>query len=62
TSQDDQLGTANYHTVLTQEAWDQLWQRMQNVSNSASCKTRVNEVVLSGYIILFIASVLTSYP
>lgn len=35
TSQDDQLGTANYHTVLTQEAWDQLWQRMQNADHFA---------------------------
>lgn len=35
TSQDDQLGTANYHTVLTQEAWDLLWQRMQNADHFA---------------------------
>ncbi|NUF29227.1 DNA polymerase I [Acinetobacter oleivorans] len=35
TSQDDQLGTANYHTVLTQEAWDQLLQRMQNADHFA---------------------------
>ncbi|MDV7416168.1 DNA polymerase I [Acinetobacter baumannii] len=35
TNQDDQLGTANYHTVLTQEAWDQLWQRMQNADHFA---------------------------
>lgn len=35
TSQDDQLRTANYHTVLTQEAWDQLWQRMQNADHFA---------------------------
>lgn len=35
TSQDDQLGTANYYTVLTQEAWDQLWQRMQNADHFA---------------------------
>ncbi|WP_163082624.1 DNA polymerase I [Acinetobacter baumannii] len=35
TSQDDQLGTANYHTVLTQEAWDQLWQRMKNADHFA---------------------------
>lgn len=30
TSEDDQLGTANYHTVLTQEAWDALLKRFQS--------------------------------
>ena len=30
TSEDDQLGTANYHTVLTQAAWDALLQRFQS--------------------------------
>ncbi|AUX86323.1 DNA polymerase I [Acinetobacter sp. ACNIH2] len=35
TSVDDQLGQANYHTVLSAEAWDKLLQRMQNASKFA---------------------------
>lgn len=35
TSQDDQLGTATYHTVLTQEAWDALLHRMQQADHFA---------------------------
>ena len=34
-SQDDQLGTATYHTVLTQAAWDTLLQRMQHADHFA---------------------------
>ncbi|MCM1960870.1 DNA polymerase I [Acinetobacter modestus] len=34
-SQDDQLGTATYHTVLTQDAWDALFQRMQHANHFA---------------------------
>ncbi|MFM6907272.1 MAG: DNA polymerase I [Acinetobacter tjernbergiae] len=34
-SQDDQLGTATYHTVLTQAAWDTLLQRMQRADHFA---------------------------
>ncbi|MEG1696126.1 MAG: DNA polymerase I [Acinetobacter sp.] len=34
-SQDDQLGTATYHTVLTQAAWDTLFQRMQQADHFA---------------------------
>ena len=34
-SQDDQLGTATYHTVLTQDAWDTLLQRMQQADHFA---------------------------
>ena len=34
-SQDDQLGTATYHTVLTQDAWDVLFQRMQHADHFA---------------------------
>ncbi|MCY6413376.1 DNA polymerase I [Acinetobacter sp. VNH17] len=34
-SQDDQLGTANYHTVLKQEDWDNLLQRMQQADHFA---------------------------
>ncbi|MEG0347208.1 MAG: DNA polymerase I [Acinetobacter sp.] len=34
-SQDDQLGTATYHTVLTQDAWDALFQRMQQADHFA---------------------------
>lgn len=34
-SQDDQLGTATYHTVLTQDAWDALFQRMQHADHFA---------------------------
>ncbi|ENX04346.1 DNA polymerase I [Acinetobacter modestus] len=34
-SQDDQLGTASYHTVLTQDAWDALFQRMQHADHFA---------------------------
>ncbi|MEG0405209.1 MAG: DNA polymerase I [Acinetobacter sp.] len=34
-SQDDQLGTATYHTVLTQAAWDTLLQRMQQADHFA---------------------------
>ena len=29
TSDDDQLGAANYHTILTQDAWDNLFKRLQ---------------------------------
>jgi DNA polymerase-1 len=35
TSQDDQLGTATYHTVLTQEAWDTLLHRIQQADHFA---------------------------
>ena len=35
TSQDDQLGTATYHTVLTQDAWDALLHRMQQADHFA---------------------------
>ncbi|KAB1854642.1 DNA polymerase I [Acinetobacter tandoii] len=35
TSVDDQLGQANYHTVLSAEAWENLLQRMQNASKFA---------------------------
>ncbi|WP_288414880.1 DNA polymerase I [uncultured Acinetobacter sp.] len=35
TSEDDQLGTANYHTVLTQAAWDALLQRFQSEKHFA---------------------------
>lgn len=35
TSVDDQLGQANYHTVLSAEAWDKLLQRMQNANKFA---------------------------
>lgn len=34
-SQDDQLGTATYHTVLTQDAWDALFQRIQHADHFA---------------------------
>ncbi|RYF84558.1 MAG: DNA polymerase I, partial [Chitinophagaceae bacterium] len=34
-SQDDQLGTATYHTVLKQEDWDALLQRMQQADHFA---------------------------
>ncbi|WP_312104374.1 DNA polymerase I [Acinetobacter venetianus] len=34
-SQDDQLGTATYHTVLTQQDWDALFQRMQQADHFA---------------------------
>ncbi|ENW93686.1 DNA polymerase I [Acinetobacter sp. NIPH 298] len=34
-SQDDQLGTATYHTVLTQQDWDALLQRMQQADHFA---------------------------
>ena len=34
-SQDDQLGTASYHTVLKQEDWDSLLQRMQQADHFA---------------------------
>lgn len=34
-SQDDQLGTATYHTVLTQQDWDVLLQRMQQADHFA---------------------------
>ncbi|WP_333661592.1 DNA polymerase I [Acinetobacter sp.] len=34
-SQDDQLGTASYHTVLKQENWDNLLQRMQQADHFA---------------------------
>ncbi|ENU83323.1 DNA polymerase I [Acinetobacter sp. CIP 102082] len=34
-SQDDQLGTASYHTVLKQEDWDSLLQRMQETDHFA---------------------------
>ncbi len=34
-SQDDHLGNANYHTVLTQEAWQILWQRLSTSSRFA---------------------------
>ncbi len=34
-SQDDQLGTASYHTVLTQDAWDALFQRIQHADHFA---------------------------
>ncbi|MEN4984285.1 DNA polymerase I [Acinetobacter modestus] len=34
-SQDDQLGTATYHTVLTQDVWDALFQRMQHADHFA---------------------------
>ncbi|ENU29414.1 DNA polymerase I [Acinetobacter sp. CIP-A165] len=34
-SQDDQLGTATYHTVLTQQDWDTLLQRMQKADHFA---------------------------
>ncbi|MCH7316057.1 DNA polymerase I [Acinetobacter sp. ANC 3882] len=35
TSQDDQLGTATYHTVLSQQDWDALLQRMQQADHFA---------------------------
>jgi DNA polymerase-1 len=34
-SQDDQLGTATYHTILTQDAWDALFQRIQHADHFA---------------------------
>ena len=34
-SQDDQLGQAHYHTVLTDAAWQQLWQRFQTAKRFA---------------------------
>ncbi|WP_151716814.1 DNA polymerase I [Acinetobacter sp. TUM15071] len=34
-SQDDQLGNATYHTVLTQQDWDALLQRMQQADHFA---------------------------
>ncbi|QNH50730.1 DNA polymerase I [Acinetobacter venetianus] len=34
-SQDDQLGTATYHTVLTQQDWDALFDRMQQADHFA---------------------------
>lgn len=57
TSVDDQLGQANYHTVLSAEAWDKLLQRMQNASKFAidtettSLDYRVAEMV--GFSIAF---------
>ena len=60
TSVDDQLGQANYHTVLSAEAWDQLLQRMQTASKFAidtettSLDYRVAEMV--GFSIAFDAA------
>ncbi|WP_374529075.1 DNA polymerase I [Acinetobacter sp.] len=57
TSVDDQLGQANYHTVLSAEAWEQLLQRMQTASKFAidtettSLDYRVAEMV--GFSIAF---------
>lgn len=34
-SQDDQLGQARYHTILTEEAWQQLWQRFETAKRFA---------------------------
>ncbi|MHA3058894.1 DNA polymerase I [Acinetobacter sp. ANC 5584] len=34
-SSDDQLGQAHYHTVLTDAAWQQLWQRFQTAERFA---------------------------
>ena len=57
TSVDDQLGQANYHTVLSAEAWDNLLQRMQTASKFAidtettSLDYRVAEMV--GFSIAF---------
>lgn len=57
TSVDDQLGQANYHTVLSAEAWDKLLQRMQNANKFAidtettSLDYRVAEMV--GFSIAF---------
>lgn len=57
TSVDDQLGQANYHTVLSAEAWDSLLQRMQTASKFAidtettSLDYRVAEMV--GFSIAF---------
>ncbi len=57
TSVDDQLGQANYHTVLSAEAWDQLLQRMQTANKFAidtettSLDYRVAEMV--GFSIAF---------
>ncbi|WP_326519581.1 DNA polymerase I [Acinetobacter sp. CAAS 2-6] len=50
-SQDDHLGHANYHTVLTQEAWESLWQRLSSSSRfvidteTTSLDYRVAELV-----------------
>ncbi len=50
-SQDDHLGNANYHTVLTQEAWESLWQRLSSSSRfvidteTTSLDYRVAELV-----------------
>lgn len=57
TSVDDQLGQANYHTVLSAEAWDNLLQRMQTANKFAidtettSLDYRVAEMV--GFSIAF---------
>jgi DNA polymerase-1 len=57
TSVDDQLGQANYHTVLSAEAWENLLQRMQNASKFAidtettSLDYRISEMV--GFSIAF---------
>lgn len=57
TSVDDQLGQANYHTVLSSEAWDNLLQRMQTANKFAidtettSLDYRVAEMV--GFSIAF---------
>ncbi|MGY5394109.1 DNA polymerase I [Acinetobacter sp. NigerLNRRAM0016] len=57
TSVDDQLGQANYHTVLSTEAWKQLLQRMQTANKFAidtettSLDYRVAEMV--GFSIAF---------
>lgn len=34
-SQDDQLGQARYHTILTDAAWQQLWQRFETAKRFA---------------------------
>ncbi len=50
-SQDDHLGNANYHTVLNQEAWESLWQRLSSSSRfvidteTTSLDYRVAELV-----------------
>ena len=60
TSVDDQLGQANYHTVLSAEAWDQLLHRMQTANKFAidtettSLDYRVAEMV--GFSIAFDAA------
>ncbi|MHA3892950.1 DNA polymerase I [Acinetobacter sp. GXMZU3951] len=56
-SVDDQLGQANYHTVLSAEVWDKLLQRMQNAhkfaidTETTSLDYRVAEMV--GFSIAF---------